>query len=396
MSEHSSIVFAQQGSDVKMMRVISRPALKSIPPSVYGLKSMENEITFIFQKLKFDLPKKVYGSHNFYYDIITKDYASGNESLGVLLSGYKGCGKTLLAEMLGNWALNRALPVFHIHTKAVDVSEIYHTVKNTGPCCVIIDEFEKLYSDSVDVPNTQLHFLTMLSDASLKGVLWIFTANDTGDIASALTCRPGRLKYHIKSPALPISVIIGYLADRPDIVPVIKRCILMSFNVLISGQTYIFDHMRAICAIAPGYADPDAFYRHADMLNIPTLLKLKTINIQNEDPTVEVKAVYQDGVLEVTVNGAIIFSDDIVEHVIANGSHIPGLSGIMDFSKVVDYIPEPEIKALVTNFTGKEKAIRDKVNKYFLDNDNVNDTIGDVVVKHSESTSARAIVLNTL
>ena len=179
---------------------------ETLKQGVYYLR-LDDRKGFYFEKTnEFVLPKKLYGDFS-----VCERYLSAfkhtSKNLGILLSGIKGSGKTLLMKKL---AIESGLPVIIID-KNWDTSlpvEIL-TSPEVGEAIVMFDEFEKTFSHSDDNYATLLSFL---DGTSVSKLLFLFTVNET-KVSELLINRPSRIRYRKHFDTLPDSVVDEVLDD---------------------------------------------------------------------------------------------------------------------------------------------------------------------------------------
>lgn len=199
----SKTIYAINGKNITLVNPVTSPVVESVPPAVYNIQFDRDGIHLIHLLDKFDLPTQFFGDIEKQHDILITDYrkaAVGKKSTGALLAGVKGNGKTLLMEKVSNTLISMDIPVISIEEN-IPAFILRKVIRSVGQCCVLFDEFEKNYSplipDSERKSTYQADLLTLFSDSSLKGVMFIMASNDVGAINPMFLTRPGRLKRRI-------------------------------------------------------------------------------------------------------------------------------------------------------------------------------------------------------
>lgn len=189
----------------------------------------DNEKYCLVETESFKLPKKIYGDLHKVSSKYLSVYRKGNKNLGVLLRGFKGTGKSLLAKML---CIKSNLPVLLISEPFLGAKFVEFLGSIKDECIIFIDEFEKLYKHSQEKDeNSQESFLSIM-DGSLesKKKLFILTAND-GYIHPALLNRPGRIRYERNYEGLSDDLLNEIIEDQLED-KLKKEDILNVFSVL--------------------------------------------------------------------------------------------------------------------------------------------------------------------
>lgn len=185
---------------------------------------------------------KVYGTHERKVAKVFNTYHRHGNSLGVMLSGDKGQGKTLFLRMLSEKALYHRLPVVLVNAAFPGIANFLDTL---GECMIVFDEFEKVFprDHGEDGDNFQNQFLPLFDGASRQKRLYCITVNQVHDLSEYLHNRPGRFHYHLRFEYPGADAIREYLVDQsPEATPETVEA-----AVRFANQAKInYDHLRAI------------------------------------------------------------------------------------------------------------------------------------------------------
>ena len=181
--------------------------------------------------------EKVYGEHNKKLDRIAKAYNTMTRSLGVLMSGDKGMGKSLMVRMLAEkFRIDRNLPVVLIDNSTPGLAEF---IDSLGECVVVFDEFEKKFKGDEE----QSKFLGLFDGISSTQRLYLVTVNQVNRLNDYLVNRPGRFHYHIRFDYPTANEIREYLSDQVENLDSkeIDKVVILSKRVKMN-----YDHLRAV------------------------------------------------------------------------------------------------------------------------------------------------------
>lgn len=180
-----------------------------LPVGTYAVKFNELPPQFYLEEIDgFTLPTKIYGDVPTQAARITKTFAARPRSTGVLLTGEKGSGKTLLAKTICARLAEQGLPTLVITSnfRGDRFNTFLQSIEQ--PTIVLFDEFEKVY-DSEE----QQELLTLLDGVYSSKKLFILTCNNPWRIDENMRNRPGRLFYYIKFSGLERKFIEQYCND---------------------------------------------------------------------------------------------------------------------------------------------------------------------------------------
>lgn len=201
--------FIKKGSMFTVTDDANLDVHKSLPAGHYIVCFDPNMGWFFQQCDGFDLPSKIYGSVTETVDRILSTYSMRRQSTGVLLSGEKGSGKTLISKMVSMQALAKGIPTLVINTPFNGDSFNKLIQQIDQPCIVLFDEFEKVYDR-----DEQQALLTLLDGVFPSSKLFLFTCNDKWRIDNHMTNRPGRIYYALEYGGLDQAFVREYCIDN--------------------------------------------------------------------------------------------------------------------------------------------------------------------------------------
>lgn len=131
------------------------------------------------------LPDRLYGDLEETAEFFVNDFKTDGGNVGVWLYGLKGCGKSLLADLIIDKSNLPVITIAEPHTGDL-FRKTLATIKDT--CIVLLNEFEKVYKD-----DTQDEFLTILDGQYGGRKLFIIVTNEN-TLTDALVNRTGRIR----------------------------------------------------------------------------------------------------------------------------------------------------------------------------------------------------------
>lgn len=277
-------VLSSRDYGIVFQRVDDGVRLDHVPPHVYTLTLIGNPmdgLELMLQKDRkvFNVPAKLYGDNNDYLSMIYDDWRDTEGAIGAMLYGKKGCGKTVLAEMIANKILQNDVPVFLIDSKIPT-----GMIKSALAACpngamVLFDEFEKIYDE-----DAQKELLILFSDSDLKKVLFIMTVNDSDEINDFLINRPGRVKFWIHYEGIDDRVVVE-LMDEMKVPKVLRSGIREWARDL--GDDVSFDIMKFVCKEATKCTSYAQLVKRIKVLNVPAMrhhdYELSSVHVNNRE-----------------------------------------------------------------------------------------------------------------
>ncbi|KAI4131335.1 MAG: hypothetical protein LQ338_001290 [Usnochroma carphineum] len=177
---------------------------------------------------------------------------------GLLLYGYPGCGKTLLASAVaGECGLNfisvKGPEILNKYIGASEksVRDLFERAESARPCVLFFDEFDSIAPkrghDSTGVTDRVVNqLLTQMDGAEGLSGVYVLAATSRPDLIDPALLRPGRLDKSILCD-------LPNLDDRFDILTVISKKLKMDPEVLCSKQQGLFEVARR----TEGYSGAD-------------------------------------------------------------------------------------------------------------------------------------------
>lgn len=184
--------------------------------------------------------EKVYGNHGDRVRRIVRSYEVMDRSLGVILSGDKGMGKSLMLRMVAEAMRNKHdLPTIIVRHNTPGIASF---IDEIGEAVIVFDEFEKIFT-SDHKGDDQAQFLSLFDGMSAAKRLYILSVNDLTRLNDFMQNRPGRFHYHMRFTYPAADMIRTYLKDQAPTTSEknIKEVVNFSRRFDLT-----FDHLRAI------------------------------------------------------------------------------------------------------------------------------------------------------
>ena len=183
--------------------------------------------------------EKAYGTLEKRVKKIIRTFQNTTRSLGVLASGDKGMGKTMMLRTLADKARNElALPVIIVDSNAPGLADFIDTI---GESIVVFDEFEKVFRIDDDGEDSQSQFLGLFDGMSATKRMYVVTVNEINRVSDYLINRPGRFHYHLRFDYPQADEVREYMGDNG--IPSDQIDKVVSFTNVTNVN---YDHLRAI------------------------------------------------------------------------------------------------------------------------------------------------------
>lgn len=243
--------FIINGANISIVRLNDETALDALPPRIYTIQ-FDDQIGFYLSitKDQLQLPKKIYGDYQARVNQCITTYNDRSSSTGILLTGDKGTGKTLLMSLLANAVITEnKIPVILVNSP-YSGDKFMSFIEALGECCLVFDEVGKMYSarDRDDSRPSQENLLSLMDGVDKTKRLILMTENEIYNISSFMLNRPSRIYYHFQYKKLNESSINEYCVEHnvdetttQDVVDLSRRTAIFSFDML---QSIIEEHNR--------------------------------------------------------------------------------------------------------------------------------------------------------
>lgn len=153
----------------------------------------------------------VYGLHAYRAEKVLKSFEVANRNFGIILSGRKGIGKSLLARMIAKESMKRDMPVIIVDTAYPGIASFLASIQQE--VTIIFDEFEKTFAPNSD-GNPQVEMLSLFDGIDNGKKLFVVTCNSIQNLNEFFINRPGRFHYHFEISCPSPDEVQQYMVDK--------------------------------------------------------------------------------------------------------------------------------------------------------------------------------------
>ena len=202
--------YIRSGSSFNVSSKAGLDIHETLPVGTYTVKYNDMAGAYFLDMIEDFAPLgKVYGDSTDKCERIFSTFQSRPNGTGVLLTGEKGSGKTLLARALSIRGREEGYPTIVINDSWHGEKFNLFIQTITQPAVIIFDEFEKIYDR-----DDQESLLTLLDGVYPSKKMYVLTCNNQYRIDDNMTNRPGRIFYRIDYTGLGIEFIREYCEDN--------------------------------------------------------------------------------------------------------------------------------------------------------------------------------------
>ncbi|MBP3781786.1 MAG: AAA family ATPase [Butyrivibrio sp.] len=213
-----------------------------LPADYYVVRFVEKQGFFLEKYSEFKITDtKIYGIHTQKADKVLDSFAVFKRSLGVILSGDKGIGKSLFSRLLGVKAIEKDIPVIIVDAYKEGIGAFLDSIQQE--IMVLFDEFDKTFSEKEHGAEAQNSLLSLFDGVASGKKLFVITCNELRGLNDFLVNRPGRFHYHFRFDYPNEEDIRKYLRDaiRIDASSEVDKVVDFSKRVALN-----YDCLRAI------------------------------------------------------------------------------------------------------------------------------------------------------
>lgn len=310
MDDKITTKFINETSKVSLFHHDANKIVDDLPLGVYSVGF--NKFTGFYLNKVFDtfkVPERVYGNITDKAERIFKRYESDNNSLGVLLLGRKGSGKTLLSVI----AINKFLteykkPVIIVNKNFEDLNtDMIDFISQFKDTLFIFDEYEKIFDR-----NSQELFLNFFDDKFKNNRLTFVISNSTY-LSEFLLDRPSRFFYRFNYDKLDSETVIQVCRDLglddiiSDLLTIREKSEDFSFDILnaiisevqLTGDKNVNALVEDMNLTVGGYTLRDSY--ESEIVEFvcqdkdkEKIMKVKTIEARQDQIVVEYQNGYND------------------------------------------------------------------------------------------------------
>ncbi len=182
-----------------------------LPARTYSIEYDKMSGCYLSGHTDIEVKEKTYGIQNLKVNKVISSFQKSDRSLGVILSGDKGIGKSMFAKRLCVEAVECGLPVILVDACLPGLARFIESVEQE--CLILFDEFDKIFR-STDEKDDQASLLSLFDGTAGGKKLYVVTCNELYKLNDYIVNRPGRFHYHFRFEYPSAEDIREYMTDK--------------------------------------------------------------------------------------------------------------------------------------------------------------------------------------
>lgn len=182
-----------------------------IPVGTYTICFAKNIGFYLTTRNDMVVEEKIYGCHPEKARKVLSAFGDFHRSLGVIMSGAKGIGKSVSAKLIAAEALKAGMPVIVCDQYIPGIASFIESIEQE--VMILFDEFDKAFAKTDD-ENPQASMLSLFDGTAVGKKLYVVTCNYLNGLNDYLVNRPGRFHYHFRFDYPDSDGIREYLGDK--------------------------------------------------------------------------------------------------------------------------------------------------------------------------------------
>lgn len=239
--------FLKSGDTFRVSKNEAMDLHEKLPAGNYVIKEDPFKNLYLERIEDFVPVKRIYGDCIKNTDRIINTFMNRPAATGVMLTGEKGSGKTLLTKNVAIKLAEQEIPTIIINQPWCGDKFNTFIQSIEQPCAVLFDEFEKTYDR-----DEQEQILTLLDGVFPTKKLFMITCNDKYRVDIHMRNRPGRIYYMLDFKGLDAAFVREYCDDNLNSKSHIDGVVSISglFN------EFNFDMLKALVEEMNRYNEP--------------------------------------------------------------------------------------------------------------------------------------------
>jgi len=201
--------YYDRGGIIKPTEVKNMDVYDSLPVGTYSVIYNPDEGFLLKTISNMRLPEKVWGVPVRIVDRIVQTFEKRTASTGVLLSGEKGSGKTMIARLVSKQLRDKGCSTIIVDAPYNGAGFNAFIASIDQPTLILFDEFEKVYDRK-----EQTSLLTLFDGVYSNKKLFMVTCNDQWSLDGNFKNRPGRFFYHVTFNGVDAEFIREYCEEK--------------------------------------------------------------------------------------------------------------------------------------------------------------------------------------